>query len=56
MDELRLQEESARQMEQVWNKILIGDAAIGAVLLAPEAGTLWVLRVVGGGLRWVPVH
>src|SRR5207248_1812794 len=56
MDELRLQVESARGMETVWKTVLVGDFAIGTVLLAPEGGTIWILRWVGGTLRWVPVH
>jgi RHS repeat-associated protein len=36
LDELRMREESARQMEKFWTKVLIGDAIIGVVLLAPQ--------------------
>ncbi|HEY2973223.1 MAG TPA: RHS repeat-associated core domain-containing protein, partial [Pyrinomonadaceae bacterium] len=54
LEELRLQEESALQMESFWTKVLIGDAAAGAVVLAPEGAAVWVLRWVGGSLRWVP--
>ncbi len=35
VDELRMQEESYRQMEQFWEKILIGDIIVGGVLLRP---------------------
>jgi hypothetical protein len=56
LDELRMEEESHRQMEQFWTKILIGDAAVGAVLLAPAGTGAVVLRwlVVGGRLVPVP--
>ncbi len=39
-EELRLQEESHRQMERFWKKILIGDFAVGAVLLRPPLPVL----------------
>jgi RHS repeat-associated protein len=35
MEELRLQIESAQQMEQFWTKVLVGSAVGGAVYLAP---------------------
>jgi len=56
MDELRMQEESARQMERFWTKILIGDAAIGAVALAPEGAVVTIIRWIWVGGRLVPVH
>jgi RHS repeat-associated protein len=56
LDELRMQEESARQMEKFWTKVLIGDAAAGAVLLAPEGAGAAILRWFGFGARWVPAH
>lgn len=56
LDELRMQEESARQMEEVWTKILLGDTAIGAVLLAPEGAAAAIIRWISVGGRWVPAH
>ena len=58
MDELRMQEEAARQMERFWIKILIGNAAIGAVMLAPEGGAAIIIRWiwVGGKLVPIPIH
>jgi hypothetical protein len=53
MDELRMQEESARQMEKFWIKVSIGGVAIGAVVLAPEGGAVIVLRYIFVGGRWV---
>ena len=44
LDELRMQEESARQMERFWKKVLIGDAAVAAVLLRPPLPVLPALR------------
>ena len=35
MEELRLQIESAQQMEQFWTKVFVGSAIAGAVYLAP---------------------
>jgi RHS repeat-associated protein len=55
LEEFRMQEEAARQMEQFWTKILLGDAAAGAVLLAPEGAGAVVLRWIGVGGRLVPV-
>jgi RHS repeat-associated protein len=54
LEELELQEQSARHMEKAWTAILLGDVAIGAVVVAPEGAAAWVLRWVGGSLRWVP--
>jgi RHS repeat-associated protein len=54
LDELRMQEESHRQMEKFWTKILIGDAAVGAVLLAPEGAVVGILRWLSYGGRSVP--
>jgi RHS repeat-associated protein len=53
-EEYRLQAESHRQMEQLWTKVLLVDVAAAAALLAPEGAAVWVLRSVGGALRWVP--
>lgn len=52
-------EESNRQMEQFWTKILIGDAAAGAVLLAPEGAAAAALRLVmraGPVIRSAPLR
>ena len=46
-----MQEEAARQMEQFWTKILIGDLVIGGVLLAPEATIPALLRALGNAAR-----
>lgn len=46
LDELRMQEEAAREMEKFWTKILIGDALIGAVLLAPQVTVPVLIRVL----------
>ena len=54
LEELRLQEQSARHREKAWTAILLGDVAIGAVVVAPEGAAVWVVRWVGGALRWVP--
>jgi RHS repeat-associated protein len=51
LDELRMQEEAARQMEKFWTKILIGDIIIGAVLLAPEG---FIPALLGNGARGAP--
>jgi RHS repeat-associated protein len=56
LEEFRLQEESARQKEQFWRKILIGDAAVGAVLLAPEGAGAAILRWISTGGRLVLAH
>lgn len=59
LDELRMQEESHRQMEKFWTKVLIGDAVAGAVLLSPAGAGAAVIRWLtvggGGGARLVPV-
>lgn len=55
LDELRLQEEANRQMEQFWTKILLGDIAVGAVLLAPEGAVMGAIRWLSLPGRWVPV-
>jgi hypothetical protein len=56
MDELRLREESARQMEQFWWKITLGGVAIGAVVVAPEGAVVGVARLIWVGGRWVVVY
>ena len=44
LDEFRLLEESNRQMETFWTKVLVGDAIVGAVLLAPEGAVVGAWR------------
>ena len=49
-DELRMQEESHRQMERFWEKVLAGDIAVGIVLLRPPLPAIprlvpWFVRV-----------
>jgi RHS repeat-associated protein len=56
LEELRLQEEAARQMEKFWTKVLIGDALGGAILLAPEGAGAAIIRWISVSGRWVPVH
>jgi len=56
MDELRLQVESAEQMEQFWWKVTLGGVAIGAVVVAPEAAVVGVGRLIWVGGRLVLVH
>jgi hypothetical protein len=53
MDELQMQELSARQMEQVWLKVTLGGVAIGAVVVAPEAAVVAVGRLVWVAGRWI---
>jgi RHS repeat-associated protein len=47
MEELRLDEESARYMEKFWLDIALGGAAIGAVLTAPATGPGGILLRLG---------
>ena len=54
MEEFRLQEESAQQMHSFWKKVLYGDLAVGAVVLAPEGTGALVLKFIQGSWRWVP--
>ena len=56
MDELRMQEESTRQMEQLWWKVTLGGVAITAVVVAPEGAVAAVGRLVWVGGRWVLVQ
>jgi len=49
-----MQEESHRQMEQFWTKILLGDVAVGVVLLAPEGAIAAIVRLVSAGGKTVP--
>jgi RHS repeat-associated protein len=55
LDELRMQEEAARQMEKFWTKILIGDFIIGGVLLAPEGTIPALLKIPRSAPRPAPV-
>jgi RHS repeat-associated protein len=55
MDELRMQEESARQKEQFWWKVTLGGVAIGAVVVAPEGAVVGVGRFIWVGGRWLLV-
>jgi RHS repeat-associated protein len=56
MDELRMQEESARQREQFWWKVTLGGVVVGAVVVAPEGAVVGVGRLLWVGGRWVLVH
>jgi hypothetical protein len=44
MDELRMQEQSARQMEMFWKKVLYGSIAGGAVVVAGPPAVVGVRR------------
>jgi RHS repeat-associated protein len=51
-EELRLQVESHRQMEQFWKKVLIGDLAVGAILLRPPVPVPLIPRIFAPILGW----
>jgi uncharacterized protein RhaS with RHS repeats len=57
LDELRMQEMSAREMEKFWEKVLYGSIAGGAVVVAGPAGIAAVLRwLAAGGAAAVPAY
>ncbi len=50
--EMRDEAESYRQMERFWEKVLLADIAIGAVLLRPPLPLLGPLRWLVPALSW----
>jgi RHS repeat-associated protein len=57
MDELRMQELSAREMEMFWKKVLYGSIAGGTVVVAGPPGLAAVLRwLAAGGAAAVPSY
>ncbi len=57
LDELRMQEESARQMERFWEKVLYGSIGGGAVLVAGPPGIAALLRwLAAGGASAAPAY
>jgi len=51
LDELRMEEESYRQMERFWTKVLVGDLVVGGVFLAPEGTAAAIVRGLGSAAK-----
>jgi RHS repeat-associated protein len=57
MDELRMQELSAREKEMFWKKILVGSVVGGTVVVAGPAGIAALLRwIAGAGAAAAPAY
>lgn len=57
MDELRMRELSAREMEMFWKKVMVGSVVGGTVVVAGPAGIAALLRwLAGAGAATTPAY